>query len=346
MSTMKALNVIETTDPNAPPSARVELVEKDVPKPGPGQVLIKVAAASCNPSDLHYLRGEYGIPTSYGLAGGFEATGEVIEAGEGDIGPGLVGMRVACAAGVSKGGQDGAWAQYVVTEATACMPIVADIPNDNAATLIVNPFTAFGLLDRAQELGAKAVIQNAAASQVGKLVIGAAKLRGIPVISTVRRQEQKDRLEALGAEHVLITTDTDFPRQLAAKARELEATVFFDCVGGPDTALVLTCMPLNSTAIVYGRLHKDPTDIYGGQYPVGNLIFAGAKIEGYWLTKDFMKLRVDQILARSAELQELFKSGGLETDIRGHYGFEDYPAALDDYAATMSKGKVILIPND
>jgi NADPH:quinone reductase-like Zn-dependent oxidoreductase len=338
---MKALHVIKNTDPSAMPSSRVEVVEKPIPTVGDGEVLIKMTATTCNPSDLSYMRGEYGLATNYDKVAGLEGTGIVVDAGEGPFGKTLMGMRVACSSKISKG-YDGTWAEYMVTDATLCMPIIADIPDEMAATLIVNPFTVFSLLDRAEELGAKAVVQNAAASQVGKLVECVAKRRGIKVISTVRRLEQKDRLIELGAEHVLITTDADFDQQLKSLSRELEASVFFDCVAGVDSAKLLTNMPRSTTAIVYGRLNTDATDIYGGHYSVGHMIFADTKIEGFWLSSKLVGILPEVLLARSAEIQNLFKEGALTLDVRGHYNIEDFAAAMDDYALNMSKGKAIL----
>ncbi len=338
---MKALHVLKNSDLTAAPSTRVELVEKPIPTAGDGEVLIKMAATTCNPSDLAYISGQYGLTTNYGSVAGLEGTGLVVDAGAGPFGDTLKGMRVACSSKISSG-YDGTWAEYMVTNANQCMPIIADIPDDMAATLIVNPFTAFSLLDRAEELGAKAVVQNAAASQVGKLVVCVAKRRGIKVISTVRRQEQKDRLLELGAEHVLITSDADFNAQLKALSHELGATVFFDCVAGPDSAAVLTNMPISTTAIVFGRLNTDAGDVLGGHYSVGHMIFADTRIEGFWLSSKLIGIKPEILLARSAEIQNLFKEDALVLDVRGHYDIENFAGAMDDYALNMSKGKAIL----
>lgn len=341
MPNMKALHVLKNKDLTAPPSARLELVEKPIPTVGDGEVLVKMTATTCNPSDLAYIRGEYGLTTNYGAVAGLEGTGTVIETGAGPFADVLKGMRVACSSKINKG-YDGTWAEYMVTDAMNCVPIIADIPDDMAATLIVNPFTAFSLLDRAEELGAKAVVQNAAASQVGKLVVCMAKRRDISVISTVRRQDQKDRLLELGAEHVLITEDPDFDAQLKALCHELKATVFFDCVAGPDTARVLVNMPRSSTAIVFGRLHIDLDDPLGGHYNVGHMIFADTRIEGFWLSAKFAGLGPEVLMARSAEIQNLFDEGALALDVRGHYDIENFAKHIDEYALNMSAGKAIL----
>ena len=191
---MKALIAKENANTEAPPSARLELVKIERPTPGPGEVLVKIEAATCNPSDLHYLKGEYGVPPEWGKAAGFEGAGKVVESGGGFFARHLKGKRVAVASAEG----DGVWAEYLLAKANMCMPIHTDIPAEQAATFIVNPFTAFGLLDRAEALGSKSVIVNAAASQVGRLIIRMAKPRNIAVIAIVRRQEQRQALQEIG----------------------------------------------------------------------------------------------------------------------------------------------------
>ena len=335
---MKALIAKENANTEAPPSARLELVKIERPTPGPGEVLVKIEAATCNPSDLHYLKGEYGVPPEWGKAAGFEGAGKVVESGGGFFARHLKGKRVAVASAEG----DGVWAEYLLAKANMCMPIHTDIPAEQAATFIVNPFTAFGLLDRAEALGSKSVIVNAAASQVGRLIIRMAKPRNIAVIAIVRRQEQRQALQEIGAEHVLLSTEPDFDKQLQAAAKELKARVAFDCVAGPATAQLLMAMPTHSTVIVYGRLDRDPDDLYGGRYSVGHMIFAGDHIEGFWLTYDIRRLGVWRLLRRSKELQKMFRDRLIRTEIQSRSAIEDFPAAIDAYAANMSAGKAIL----
>lgn len=337
-ATMRCLVLKQVDDPLAPPSARLELVERPVPQAGPGQVLIRMEAATANPSDLYYLEGTYGVAPAYGRAAGFEGVGRVVASGGGLLGHWLKGKRVACASADG----DGTWAEYMLCSVKTCLPVAESIPAPQACTLIVNPFTAWALLDRAEALGSRAVIQNAAASQVGKLVIRLAKRRGMQVISTVRREEQREALQAIGADHVLVTKDPDFDEQLRRLAAQLKARVFLDAVGGSDTARVLSAMPNKSTAIVYGRLSADLDDPYGGRFPVEGLIFQGKALEGFWLSTALPKLGVMGIMKRSKELQKLFAQGALSTDVAATHDLADYPAGLDAYAKAMSAGKHIL----
>lgn len=62
-------------------------------------------------------------------------------------------------------------AEYIVTDVKSIIPIGDDISFEQAASLFVNPLTAIGMVDRAKELGAKAIIVTAAASQIGRMII-------------------------------------------------------------------------------------------------------------------------------------------------------------------------------
>jgi NADPH:quinone reductase-like Zn-dependent oxidoreductase len=92
----------------------VAVVELPVPRPGPGQVLIRVAASPINPSDLMFIRGLYGFKKPLPATPGFEGSGTVVEAGSGMMPRFLKGRRVACAA-ADPNIAGGMWAEYVVT---------------------------------------------------------------------------------------------------------------------------------------------------------------------------------------------------------------------------------------
>lgn len=156
----------------------VALREIDVPKPAEGQALIRVRMASVNPSDIHFIKGEYGQPRVKGAPAGFEAVGDVV-AGRGAYAESLVGKRVAFYATHS-----GAWAEYALTEASACIPLRPDLRDEDGAAQIVNPLTAMAMFDivreNAAKSGAKGFVFTAAASQLGKLIVGLGRDHGLP----------------------------------------------------------------------------------------------------------------------------------------------------------------------
>merc|ERR1712070_1037394 len=83
----------------------------------------------------------------------------------------------------------GTYQQYCLAEAIAVNPLPEDLPSDVAAMNFVNPLTSIGLVEDAQKLGAKAIVQTGATSQCGKMVAKLAKQSNIDVINIVRREE-------------------------------------------------------------------------------------------------------------------------------------------------------------
>ena len=119
------------------------------------------------------MRGKYNVKLNYPFTPGWEGSGTVIKAGPGMLAQWMVGKRVAFnkqwEVGSFKWG--GSMAEYIVTDVKSIIPIGDDISFEQAASLFVNPLTAIGMVDRAKELGAKAIIVTAAASQIGRMII-------------------------------------------------------------------------------------------------------------------------------------------------------------------------------
>ena len=98
----------------------LKVVEKPVPSLRRGQVLVRIEAAPCNPSDLLLLQGKYGVLKTLPCVPGWEGAGTVVASGGGWLAGWLKGKRVAC------GGQDdrdGTWAEFFVADANACIPL-------------------------------------------------------------------------------------------------------------------------------------------------------------------------------------------------------------------------------
>src|SRR6516225_7449636 len=184
-ATMRAVQ-LKDYDPK-PESLTV--AEVPVPRPGPGEVLVKVFASPVNPSDLTFITGNYGFRKLLPATPGFEGSGTVVETGSGMMAKFMKGRRVACAVADAKS-TGGMWAEYIVTSAQFCGPLSKRVEMEHAATMLVNPLTAWALVDEARREGHRAAVQTAAASALGKMVIRLGQRFHLPVINVVRRAEQ------------------------------------------------------------------------------------------------------------------------------------------------------------
>lgn len=305
----------------------------EMPVPDVGQVLIKVRVAAVNPSDLHFIKGEYGQPRTQGKPAGFEGCGDVVATGKGA--EKLLGARVSFMATANG---SGAWAEYAVTEAQYCIPLRPDVSDDDGAAQIVNPLTAMAMVDIAKQAGDAFVI-SAATSQLGKLMIGLGHDLGLASIALVRRAEAVPALKALGAAEVLVTTDDDVAAQFARISKARKPRVFLDAVSDQFSEQVFTAMPNGARWISYGKL--------SGELPVltqmGQFIFMNKRIEGFWLTSWLREASPEDQKRVIQDVQARFADGRWKTDVSARLPLSKVVSGLAD-AVKITDGKVMIMP--
>ncbi len=307
----------------------VELAEIPVPQPGPGQVLVKVARAAVNPSEVMFVAGLYGQPRTAGQPAGFEGVGTVVA---GDT-P-MMGQRVSFFALGS-----GTWAEYALADASRLIPLRPDVRDEDAAGLIVNPMTAMAMFDIVRQDGAEGVVFTAGGSQLGKFLTSLARDNGVAPIPVVRREAQVAPLKALGAAEVLVTTATDFPERVADVMKTYGPRILLDAVADQVSADLFFAMPKGARWIPYGRLSEDGPKLD----QIGQFIFMGKTIEGFWLAKWFTTTPPEQVGRAIGAVQERFATGAWQTDISATLPLKD---ALDRFPEALSAkdAKVLLAP--
>ena len=255
------------------PNGRLTWREIPLPRPQAGQVLIRMAAAPINPSDLGALSGlSYSGKRQFPFTPGLEGSGTVIEVGEGFMPRLLTGQRVACSALLTG---DGTWAEYMVTSAQSCIPLNKNVSLEQGTTLLVNPLSALAILEIAQRGKHRAIVSTAAASALGGMILRLGKRRNIPIIHVVRRQAQVDWVRGLGGEYILNSSDPDFVEQLRTMAHKLKATLLLDAISGNMTQQLAEAAPFGSTILLYSRLSDQNSVIDPRAALIKNLHFDG-----------------------------------------------------------------------
>lgn len=317
--------------------AGLEVAERPVPRPGRGEVLVRIAASPVNPSDLAFLLGLYAYRKELPTVPGIEASGTVVEAGRGLVGRRLVGKRVACAASDSR---DGTWAQYAVVRALHCLPLPARVTDQQGAMALVNPLTAWGLMQVSRKRRARAVVNTAAASALGRMILRLSSRFGIEVVHVVRREEQAELLRSQGARYVLNSADPEFDRRLLELCAALPVRLAFDAVGGSMTGRLLTALPRGGRVTLYGALSLEPCSL-----PPGPIVFEEKVLDGFYLPNwlagknPLAALRTRRAVARLLDTD-------LRSEVRERVSLPEAPRALADYVRSMTEGKVLLVPNE
>jgi len=311
----------------------LELREVNVPAPAQGQVLVKVGLGGINPSDLHFIKGEYGLPRVKGVAAGFEGMGTVVAAGPGA--ERLTGKRAGFVAHAS-----GSWAQYALADVSSCVPVLDEVRDEDAAALFVNPLTAIAMFEEMKTSEAKAFIMTAAASQLCKLIAGLARDEGYDAIAIVRREEHVGMLKGLGASHVLNSADTQFGERLQAVLKDAKPRVLLDAVADQMSSEIFFEMGSRARWIIYGKLSAEPPVLT----QPGQFIFMDKKIEGFWLTKWLRTAPREIVFAAGAKVQQRFASGAWKTDVAAIVPMAEAFEKLPKILSGANHGKVFIKP--
>ena len=317
------------------PNGDLTLREIPTPRPKAGQVLIRMAAAPINPSDLGALSGmSYSGQRQFPFTPGLEGSGTVVEAGDGFMPRLLNGRRVACSALLTG---DGTWAEYMVTSAQLCMPLNKKVSLEQGSMLVVNPLSALAIFDIAQRGKHRAIVSTAAASSLGGMILRLGKKRNVPVIHVVRREAQVDSVRKLGGEYILNSSDADFVEQLRTLAHKLQATLLLDAISGHMTQQLAEAAPVGSTILLYSRLSDDECTIDARTALVKDLHF-----DGWFLANWIGKKSLIQVLQLFQQAQSLLATD-LQSPIHKHFPLGDAQKALETYVKDMSAGKVLLV---
>jgi NADPH:quinone reductase-like Zn-dependent oxidoreductase len=277
----------------------------------------------------------YGFTKQLPVVPGFEGSGTVVGAGSWWAAATLLGRRVACAA---PDDGNGTWAEYMRTDALRCIPLLPSISSERGAMLIVNPLTAWALVDLARRGKHRAIVQTAAASALGKMIVRLAQRYNLTLINIVRREEQAAQLRTLGATHVLDSSPPDFDEQLRELCHSLHATLALDAVAGEMTGRLLQAMPRGSRVTVYGALSEAACQIH----PI-DPIFRGKRVDGFWLSDWFRTQGPLDALRAGLSVQRLL-GGDLKSEVRACLPLEEGKRGLELYANRMTEGKVLLMP--
>ena len=307
--------------------------EVPTPEPGPGEVLVRMIATPINPSDLLVVRGRYGVLPTLPATPGFEGVGVVEKAGSGLIGKMVVGKRVAA---INSAG--GNWAEYAVIPARQARPVPAGLADEQVASFFVNPMTVLAMVRRVLEVPKGAwLLQSAANSNLGRMVIRLAGADGIRTVNVVRRRESATELKGLGADAVVAAEEGPIVEQVRSAVGGEPIRYALDPVGGEIGSAVFRCLSPGGRLLVYGSLSEDPLRIESR-----SLIAGRTRIEGFWLGHFMRERSMLGALRLFHEIGGLIGSKVLATDVGPTFPLADIHKAVEEAEGPGRHGKVLL----
>ena len=297
MQTSKEIRSTVTSDG----TVEISIVNAAMPVPSENEVLIKVEAAPINPSDLALLISFAADLDSIELSGEDEASKTTIKIrpglmaalkgrvdqplSAGNEGAGIVvaaGEKATALIGKTVGVAGGSmYSQYRCAPASSCLVMDEGITSTEAASSFVNPLTALAFVETMKMENHAALVNTAAASNLGQMLVKICKDDGIPLVNIVRKPEQVKILKDLGAEYICDTSQSDFMKDLVEALISTGATLGFDATGGgnegklPGQILAAMEIAANKTAKEYSRYGSDvykQVYIYGGLDPTPTVL--------------------------------------------------------------------------
>jgi NADPH:quinone reductase len=319
---MRAIQIRTTGGPEV-----MEVVELPTPKPGAGQVLVKIEASGVNFIDTYLREGRY--PAELPFIPGQEAAGTVVALGGGVSGF-AVGDRVAW------NGTRGTYAEFACAPADDLLKLPDGIGFLQAAAVLLQGLTAHYLSHDTHAIKAgETVLIHAGAGGVGLLLTQMAKRLGARVLTTVSTEQKAELSRAAGADKVILYTIESFVEEVKRQTDGDGLPVVYDSVGKTTFEDSLKCLRPRGLLALYGAS--------SGAVPAMDPIrlMAGSLYLTRPTLKDYVRRRSD-LERRAADVFGWVLRGELHVRIGATYRLEDAAQAHRDLAGRKTTGKVLL----
>lgn len=303
-----------------------------------GSVQVRMLASPVNPSDLMTIRGIYPKRPALPAVPGYEGVGIIEAANAGLYGKFLVGKRVAVL-----NSQGGNWQEQVLLPAKYAIPLDQRLSVEQAATFFVNPAAALVMTRRLMSIPAGAwLLQTAAGSELGKMVIRLGRRYGFRTLNVVRRAEQVDELKLLGGDAVIcFDGERDDPAQLKSVLSTIVGAdgiqFAIDPVGGKTASAIVPCLGHDGRLLLYGTLTTEPIS-----FSPRDLMTVGARVEGFWLSNYMNTLGLLGKLSLVRTITRLILDGVLSSEIGETFPLAQIADAVRAAEHPGKRGKVLL----
>ncbi|WP_087873495.1 quinone oxidoreductase family protein [Arthrobacter globiformis] len=306
----------------------LDFTEIDRPAPGPGQLLVKVAATGVNFIETYQRSGTYKV--AYPFTPGSEAAGVVEEIGEG-VEDYTVGSRVATAEGTA------CYAGYIVLDAAKALPVPDAVDDQTAAALPLQGMTAHYLINSSFRVEpGHSVLVHAGAGGVGLLLIQLLKARGARVITTVSTDEKESLARGAGADEVL--RYNGFPHAVRDLTHGAGVNVVYDGVGKDTFDGSLSSLRTRGSMVLFGAASGPVPPVDPQRLNAGGSLTLTRPSLAHFLGNP------QERLWRSTEIFGAAADGSLKVRIGATYPLAEARRAHEDLEGRRTTGKVLLLP--
>jgi NADPH:quinone reductase-like Zn-dependent oxidoreductase len=311
----------------------LKIEERDVGAPGPGELKVRIQAIGLNRSEAMFRRGGYLAPRSYPSLIGYEASG-IVEA----FGAGVTGFSTGQFVSVIPTfhlGEYGVYAEQAIVPVRSVIPAPPGLSPVEAASVWMQYFTAYAIIEWGQATLGDYVILPAASSSVGLAAIQLANWAGATPIATTRRAAKAAVLKQHGALHVIATEESDLVAEVMRITGGKGARIVFDPVGGPYVETLAKAMAQDGLLMIYGGLSGQPTT-----HPHWSSAFKGIAVRS-WIASNIWSRP-----ERFAHVQDVIlrglAGGQLKPVIARTFPFEQIVEAHRYLESNQQVGKIVV----
>ena len=322
------------------PTEVLRVVDVPIPRPGINQVLIRMQVRPVHPSDLSIIQGRYGALPALPASPGLEGVGVIAALGEGVQGF-HVGQRVV------PFNSWGSWQEYVIVDASRLLLVPDTISDEVAAQLTVNPMSAWIMLT--QELQVERgewLVQTAANSTVGRLVLQLTQLLGVKTMNVVRRREQVQELLNAGADEVICSADENVVERIAQITGSTGVGKAMDSVAGQIGADVLRSLRPGGVMLQYGALsthgQTEPNKMIMPVF-APKLVYGATSVRGWWFYHWLSIVPLEQAMGVANQVLSLVEQGTIVLGPGQAFALEEVEQAVRYTQTGGQGGKALLV---
>jgi NADPH2:quinone reductase len=322
---MKAIRVHTPGGPEA-----LKLDEVPEPSAGPGQAVVKLAAAGVNYIDVYFRTGAYKapLPLTLGLEGGGTVSA---------VGPGVTEVKVGDA--VAWTGVPGSYAQMNAVPADRLVKLPAGVSPKDGAAAMLQGMTAHYLVTSSYPLKkGDTCLVHAAAGGMGLLLCQMSKMLGATVIGTVSTEEKAALAKAAGADHVILYSKQDFEPEVKRITGGRGVDVVYDGVGATTFDKSLNCLRPRGFMILFGAASG----------PVPPLDLQILNVRGsLFLQRPSLNHHIagrEELLQRAGDVLGWIRDGKVKLRIEHQFPLAEAGLAHQALEGRKTTGKILLMP--
>jgi NADPH2:quinone reductase len=318
---------------NGDPLQVLRIAEAPIPVPAEGEVLVRMVRRPINPYELALINGKSDEGSVPMQVPGFEGIG-IVEATGSSVLPFKKGQRVI----PTPVDLPGTWQEYVTGRPEQFIS-VPDGVGDTQAALVLNPLTCLVILrEKLNVREGQWVLNTAASTNIGQLLIQFAGIMKFKLINVVRNRTAEEHIRSLGADHIINTSTDDLVTVAGRLTKGLGVCGVIDPVGGRVGSLAAKTLGFGGKMLLFSNMSGESVFVEPMEFINKKLSITGYT-SLHWLNENTYEYKAAVVY----EIFDLIRKGLLDLKADGEYPLDDFVSAIRRSKESGRTGKIMLV---